>query len=402
MYYFFVFLLISFDMRRYLQYIFISVISSAQHKQKPKEVHHVPMKKVTSQDVATRAGVSQSAVSLILNGSEKVLFNDETKERVFAAAKELGYQLPKRKKRNTGDKNGLLLLFTPTLNNPFYAELVQTVERYADACGYRVIVCNTLRKADLEKYYLDTFLKSKIDGIIYTFLPGFPELMETLSVTTPTVLIGEKRADVSICSIELSNERAGAILAEHLYSLGHRRFLFVSTPFNQFTLARQQRLEGMRQFMRAHGLSDDCLQILVPDAHTETDNLPDAIPYEYAIGKHLIDQALDKGLSATALIGVNDMTAIGVMDGLKERGFSVPGDFSVCGFDNIFSSVIANPPLTTIDHHLTVRCKAAVDMVTSRRQEMDKTLQQPPINKVEYSPKLIIRGSTGTCRSSVK
>ena len=139
------------------------------------------MKKITSQDVALHAGVSQSAVSLILNESDKVLFNDETRARVIAAAKELGYELPKRKKRIPASRTGILLLFTPTLNNPFYSELVQTVESYADACGYCVIVCNTLRKPELERYYLETILKTRIDGMIFTFLPSFPEIVESVA-----------------------------------------------------------------------------------------------------------------------------------------------------------------------------------------------------------------------------
>ena len=167
------------------------------------------MKKVTSQDVAALAGVSQSAVSLILNESDKVLFNEETKARVLQAAKELGYELPKRKKRTPSSRTGILLLFTPTLNNPFYAELVQTVESYADSCGYGVFVCNTLRKPELERYYLETFLKTRIDGMIFTFLPSFPEIVESVAASVPSVLIGEKRIEQPICSIELSNERAG-------------------------------------------------------------------------------------------------------------------------------------------------------------------------------------------------
>lgn len=355
--------------------------------------------RITSIDVAKRAGVSQSAVSLILNGSSKISFSEETKARVFAAAKELGYQLPHRRKRGLSGRTGLLLL-TPTLINPFYAELVQTVERYADSLGCQVIVCNTLRKPELEKYYLDTLLFNHIGGIIYTFLPSFPQLIETLGADLPIVLIGEKRSDVPICSIELSNERAGAILAEHLYNLGHRSFLFVSTPFNQLTLARQQRLEGIRAFLRSRDMPNDCLQILVPDAQTESDDLPGTVPYEYAVGRKLTATALDNGIPATALIGVNDMTASGIMVELKARGYTVPDDFSVCGFDNIFPSIISQPALTTIDHHLAVRCRAAVDMVLSQRRERSEETQPVVINKVEYSPRLIVRGSTGPARSA--
>lgn len=114
---------------------------------------------------------------------------------------------------------------------------------------------------------------------------------------------------------------------------------------------------------------EDSLELLASEAQTETDALPDAMPYEYAVGRRLMGQALEQGVKAIMIIGVNDMTAIGLIDEIKARGYSVPGDFSVCGFDNIFTSAISTPQLTTIDHHLQVRCKAAVDQITARRRE---------------------------------
>ena len=279
--------------------------------------------------------------------------------------------------------------------DPFYAELVQTVEQYADSLGCHVLVCNTLRKPELERYYLHTLLHNhQVSGIIYTFLPSYPEMLEMETRTMPAVLIGEKHSDLPICSIELSNEQAGAILAEHLYGLGHRSFLFISTPFNQFSLARQQRVDGIRQFLRRHSLPDDCLEISVPDARTETDT----------VGRRLTAAALERGTKATALIGVNDMTAAGILAELKSHGCAVPGDFSVCGFDNVFPSVIAQPSLTTIDHHLSVRCSAAVDLVLSLERGMRMRSEQPaaPISKMEYAPRLIVRDSSGPAPSAGK
>ena len=213
------------------------------------------VKKPTSSDVAALAGVSQASVSLILSGSTKVGFTNETKERVFAAAKQLGYQPPAHRKLKKRTSR-LILVLIPTLTNQYYSELVQTLEQYSDSLGYRVLVCNTFRKQELEKYYLEQFTGSKISGIIYAFLPSFPREVERLSATTPLVLIGEKSAELPICSIELSNMRAGALLAEHLYRLGHRRVSFLSTPMNQMTLARRQRLEGLRQKLVECGQRD--------------------------------------------------------------------------------------------------------------------------------------------------
>ena len=360
------------------------------------------MKKPTSNDVAKLAGVSQATVSLILNGNEKITFSQETKDRVMAAAEELGYKLPARKRREKSDTR-MLLVITPTLTNHYYSELVQYVEEYADQLGYHVILCNTFRKPELEKYYLDTLVTNHVAGIIYTFLPSFPELIDQIAVNVPAVVIGEKQEELGLCSISLNNVYAGAMLAEHLYQLGHRKIVFFSTPFNRFTLARSQRMEGARRQMESHGIRDG-LEIIVAE-HQEEDSSPvNGMPYEYAMGRQLTAQYLDGKHKATAMIGVNDMTALGIMAELQGRGFHVPKDFSVCGFDNIFSSRLTTPGLTTIEHHLRARCQAAVDMVIDQGQPSHKRAssgpQMPMVNKIEYTPQLIIRGSTGPCKSS--
>ena len=277
------------------------------------------MKKATSQDVAELAGVSQATVSLILNNSDKITFSNETKERVLAAAQKLNYRLPQRKKQREKKASNMLLVLTPTLTNQYYAELIQAIEDYADTLDYRVIVCNTFRKPDLEKFYLDTFVGAHVDGIIYTFLPSFPRLVEQISSSTPTVIIGEKLDDLSICSIELSNVNAGAMLAEHLYQLGHRKLVFISTPFNQLTLAREQRLEGIRKQLELHGVTDG-LEVLVADRQAEADSQDDGLPYEYSVGRQLTAELIRRESMATALIGVNDMTALGILSELAAQG----------------------------------------------------------------------------------
>ena len=231
-----------------------------------------------------------------------------------------------------------------------------------------------------------------MDGLISTFLPSFPRLVEQIGAATPAVIIGEKRDDLAICSIELSNLSAGSLLAEHLYQLGHRKLVFISTPFNQLTLAREQRLEGIRRQLESHGIKDG-LEVRVSDGLAEADTQDDGMPYEYTVGRQLTAELIRGKTRATALIGVNDMTALGILGELAAQGRRVPRDFSVCGFDNIFSSRVASPALTTIDHHLRTRCQAAVDMVVSHGAP--SAIPKPYVNKIEYTPQLIVRGSTG-------
>jgi LacI family transcriptional regulator len=355
------------------------------------------VKKPTSSDVAALAGVSQASVSLILSGSTKVGFTNETKERVFAAAKQLGYQPPAHRKLKKRTSR-LILVLIPTLTNQYYSELVQTLEQYSDSLGYRVLVCNTFRKQELEKYYLEQFTGSKISGIIYAFLPSFPREVERLSATTPLVLIGEKSAELPICSIELSNMRAGALLAEHLYRLGHRRVSFLSTPMNQMTLARRQRLEGLRQKLVECGQRDGekvSVDVLAA-SEIEEDVIPGGLPYEFYIGRQLTKEFLEHRTRSTALVGANDMTATGIEAELTARGYHIPQDFSVCGFDNIFTGTIVSPPLTTIDHKLWARCRSAVDLIVEQNSYEDEREKITMMaDKIEYAPQLVVRGSTG-------
>ena len=354
------------------------------------------MKKATSQDVARLAGVSQATVSLILNNSDKITFSSETKERVFAAAQELNYELPRRKKQPNKKKQPYAFGADSHLDESILFRIDSSGGRLRGFSGIPGDCLQTpFVSPDLEKYYLDTFLGSHVDGLIYTFLPSFPHLIEQVSSTTPVVIIGEKEEDLAICSIELSNVNAGAMLAEHLYQLGHRKLAFLSTPFNQFTLARGQRLEGIRRQLESHGLTDG-LKAIVEDPRAETDMQDGGLPYEYIVGRRLAAEFLRRKEDATALIGVNDMTALGILNELQAQGFHIPRDYSVCGFDNIFASSVTTPTLTTIDHHLYTRCRSAVDMILSQNEKR-ASAQPAMVNKIEYTPQLIVRGSTGPC-----
>lgn len=362
-------------------------------------------RKPTSTDVAELAGVSQTSVSLVLSGSSRATFSEQTRARVFEAARQLGYQPPAhRTRKKNGNDRRLILVLTPTLANQYYSELIQTLEDYAGSQEFRVLVCNTFRKRELEKYYLEQFSDNRISGIVYTFLPSFPDEAVRLSARIPLVLIGEKREELPICSIELSNQRAGAMLADHLYSLGHRHAAFISTPMDQTTLARKQRLEGLRQRFHERGRQDGVetsVEALVAPDSREEDGVGGSVPFEYATGARLARELLAREHRATALVGANDMIAIGVISVLREKGLRVPEDYSVCGFDNIFTSSIITPPLTSIDHRLWARCRSAVDQIVKQNDQghgADKSAVMA--DKIEYAPQLMIRKSTGPARTS--
>ena len=128
-------------------------------------------KKATSSDVAERAGVSQATVSMILNRKYNVSFSRDTVERVEQAARELGYELPGRRKHKGSRREKLIVVFCPTLTSPYYVLLLQGIEAVANEQGYGVFICNTQRDAGLEEKYLRMMQTMRPGGIIYTCNP---------------------------------------------------------------------------------------------------------------------------------------------------------------------------------------------------------------------------------------
>src|SRR5699024_12491482 len=102
---------------------------------------------------------------------------------------------------------------------------------------------------------------------------------------------------------------------------------------------------------------------------------------------------------STAFVGNNDMTAFGIMAAISDYGYRIPNDYSVCGFDNIALSAMPQISLTTIDHASISKGQEAVDIIYKKNTQKDKSSKRHYIMRMEYEPELIIRNSTGKCRS---
>jgi len=355
------------------------------------------MKKATSIDVANLAGVSQATVSLILNNKNNVSFSPETVERVLNAAKQLNYNVPSSIKNYKKEQSKLIGLITPTIVNPYYPLLTQVIEQTAIDKGYNVLLCNTYRDKDIEKYYLK-LLSDKVDGIIYEFSPSFPDLLMDISASLPVVIVGEKDDNINIDTIGLNSYKSGMLVAEHLIKLGHKNIAFVTTPVDNMTLSRRQRLEGVLGKLKEYGLDKN---LIIKSATNEYESMTGI--YEIEIGYNLTLQLIEES-NVTAVIGVNDMTACGIITALQSRGYKIPDQISVCGFDNVFVSSILNPSLTTIDHCINHRGRTAVDILMEKidGKNRDLSLMKPShqnVYKIEYEPQLIIRNSTGPIKN---
>ena len=335
-------------------------------------------KKVTSSDVAEKAGVSQATVSMVLNHKYNVSFSRETVEKVESAARELGYQLPGHKNKKENKKEKMIVVFCPTITSPYYVMLLQGIEAVANERGYGVFICNTQRDARLEEKYLRMIRAMAPQGIIYACNPhpDYISQVEEMARSIPLVIISNKEKISTVDAINQDNTEVGRLMARHLLDLGHRDVAFITPPLTRRQWQRSKRVDG---FVRRNPKTDS----------------------EYSMGYALTRSLLEDGSRFTAIAGQNDMMAIGAVDALQDARLRVPKDVSVIGCDNIFYSGIRRVSLTTIDHFVDLKGRDACDIIIRKIDtgiRFGEGIRPTSVYNIEYNPKIIVRKTTGYAR----
>lgn len=359
---------------------------------------------MTSTDIAKAAGVSQSTVSMVLNKKYNVSFSKETVEKVEQAARELGYIPQKRKARKESKKEKLLVVFCSNLTNPYYVMLLQGIESRAKEQGFGLFVCNTQRDLRMEERYLKMMWELKPLGIIYTCNPShcFMDLVEELSREIPVAIINNQNEKLNVDAVELDNSKLGRMMARHLLDLGHRKVAYIAPPLTTRQKQRSKRVEGFLKAFKEAGVEE---QVIIKAAREEIDLDVAHIDSEYKIGYELTRELLEETKDITAIVGLNDMIAFGILDALYEAKIKVPADISVMGCDNTLFARMHKVELTTIEHFVIFKGRDACDIIMKKISSHNtKYSDIEPISTyhVEYEPKLIVRGTTSYARQNEK
>lgn len=352
-------------------------------------------KKVTSTDIAKAAGVSQATVSMVLNKKYNVSFSKATIEKVEQAAKELGYTVPRQRSRKSAKNSRLIVVFCPTLTNPYYVMLLQGIETVAKEKGYGVFVCNTQRELKIEEQYLRMMHSVSPAGIIYTCNPSnaFMEQVEEIAAKIPLVVISN-RDKVKVDAISQDNTKIGSLMARHLLDLGHREVAFIAPPLTKRQAQRSRRVEGFVREYEKEGLSQS---VIIKAADDIWDEVLPSVDSEYRIGYNLTKELLAETRKITAIAGLNDMIAFGIIDALQEEKLKVPNDVSVIGCDNIIFGRMSQMSLTTIEHFVPLKGRDACDIIMRKIESAHNPyidMEPTSTYHIEYEPKLIVRKTT--------
>ena len=283
-------------------------------------------------DVARRAGVSTATVSRVLAGLGGA--RADTRERVLDAARELDYRpsaVARSLKLRTTQTLGLIIT---DIENPFFPQLVRAVEDVAREHGFALLLCNATDDPDREASYLDLLVDRRVDGVVIAVSGLGARHGEWLAEPPlPVVLVNTVAPGLPHPSIASDNIDGARQAAAHLLDLGHRRIgVLTAGARNADAPAR---VAGVRRALEERGFDPRAVPIVVGE--------PGVGGGEAALGSLLSDAP-----DITGVVAYNDLMAIGAMRAIRASGRTVPGDFSVVGFDDVAIAAYTDPPLTTV------------------------------------------------------
>ena len=336
--------------------------------------------KITSFDIAHRAGVSQATVSRALRDSP--LVNPETRNRIKKIARELNYQVDRTASglRSQHSNTLALLLFEdPTSDdsqiNPFFLSMLGNITRAAAKRNYDLLV--SFQQLS-ENWHLKYEVSNRADGIIflgYGEYSGFAnKIKKLLKADAHFVIWGATGPQLSGHSIGCDNVKGAYDATTHLIGLGRKNIAFFGSSTKD-SPEFKQRYRGYCKALTSAGLAID------PELQFGADN-------QETSGTSATARLMASGKAFDAIFTASDLIAIGTIKHLRKAGLRIPNDVSVVGFDNIPAASYLNPALTTVHQDTIVAGELLVDQLI--RMINGETPQSQLV-----VPTLIVRGSCG-------
>lgn len=329
--------------------------------------------KMRIKDVAREAGVSTATVSHVINKTRFV--SDETRAKVMRAIEKCNYYPNAHARSLASGRSNTFGLLISDISNPFFPELVKSIETVAFEKGYEVILANTDYNEERTLSNVRRFIERKVAGVALMTSELDKGLIEELArCHVPVVFLDIGSPGVCMSNLIVDYETGIGEAISHLTWLGHRKIAYIGGPNRLRSAAK--RLEAFRSSMADHLPDSMPLEIYESDFRLEG-------------GRRIAREMLNREELPTAIVIANDMMALGVMQELHERGFHVPEDISIVGFDDIAFASLCNPLLTTVRLPRTELGSKAVEALMAIIEHPER--QGVEVNIPTY---LVLRDST--------
>jgi DNA-binding LacI/PurR family transcriptional regulator len=329
-------------------------------------------------DVARRAGVSKSLVSMVTRGEGGV--SEEKRRAILDAIDELDYRPNAMARGLVQRQTRILGVMISDLQNPFFGAVISGIQERAEERGFRVLITTGDRTPSVEESAMENLLELRVDGLILASPRVGDEAIAHAGRSVPVVVLNRDTNDDSSDSVTNDNIAGARLAVEHLISFGHRRIAFIEGGVGSGARIRR---EGYLRAMRDFGLEEEI--VTVEGRHTEEGGHQGAM------------ELLKMRVLPTAVFASNDLCAIGAMTAFEEAGLSIPDDLSLVGYDNNRMAALRHISLTTIDQPGGDMGRSAVERLLER---IDGNRTEPSHDVV--SPSLVVRSTTGPPRYEVK
>ena len=306
-------------------------------------IAHSAHNRVTSVDVARRAGVSQSTVSLVFSGKGRGRVSEATEEHVRRCARELGYRPNVAAQALRLGSSRAVALLVPDITNPFFSRVLRGAQRAAQAAGYTVALVDTGNDRRWEAQSFEALRAGPVDGYLL-FEVSAPEALDP----DENVVLMEAEAPRRP-SVRFDAEGGATAAFAHLVELGHRRIGHLAADFDAPTF-------HLREAARRRVLSEAGID---PDAQPRA-LTPIGIDDARDAARALLDD------EPTAACCDDDIIAAGLYLAARERGLRIPGDLSVVGFDDMDFARVLEPPLTTVALDAELLGASAFELLEAR------------------------------------
>lgn len=330
---------------------------------------------VTIKDIAEKLRISPSTVSRALKDHPDI--SQSTKKAVKALAEELNYEPNAIALSLLSSHSNNIGLIIPEIVHYFFSQVISGIEDVANDAGYHIIICQSNESFSREVRNVQALLSSRIEGLLLSVSKetrNLDHLSKLRKKNIPIVFFDRVPANFQADHVVIDDFRGAYMAVKHMIRLGRRQIAHLGTS-REIGIGRE-RYSGYIQALKDHRLPVNEDLIFECDTYKAARLITRKLVY----GTQKVD----------GIFAVNDQTAIGALQTVKEAGLRIPKDVAIVGFSNSLSSNITDPPLTTVEQYGYKMGQDAMHMLLDR---LFSKKDYPPVKQV-INPELIIRSTT--------
>ncbi|URZ04985.1 LacI family DNA-binding transcriptional regulator [Clostridium felsineum] len=321
---------------------------------------------VTMKDIAKKSGVSQATVSRVISGNVSV--NPEIKRKVMEWVRKLDYKPNIIAQSLVKNKSLLIGVIITDISNPFFSDVIKSVESEAAKYGYSIILCNTDWNLDKEKKYISIMKSYNVDGILIVPSNAKDTYFKSLKNINIPIVVITQNIDGFNC-VSISHYLSAKDVAKHLISMGYSKFVFVG-------FEEDEKCRGFKDEIESSGFKMENDFFAVSDKAVNTDL------------KELLESDLKN--EDIGIFAYNDIEALVVLHLLKEMKVEIPEKIALVGFDNTFISKEVSPTLSSVAQPIEEIGRQSVEIL------IDNICGKKDVQEkhIIIEPRLVVRESS--------